>query len=474
LAPPDDPTHDCGWKEYAQFLEKKSAELERRLEALERHRSEKLPPLDREFRRGRSGDRSSEQAKRKLNAEIKTGLSTEREACRVPDDQRQCSKCGNTELGQVGAGKETTIFDYVPGYFRRRVYVRETLSCPCGQYIVTAPGPEKVDEKVRYSAGFMAHLVVTKCGDSTPLYRLEKHYRRIGIPIARSTMTDLFHRAASLLSPLVSRLLALIAASDVVLADETSIKMLGTDKRAYMWTFIADDLIAYKFSPNRSGQTPASILGGTRGALIVDAYTGYNRVTGVDGRTRGGCLAHARRKLFSALDHAPEAQTPLEIIRDVYRVEHDAAEAGLARTGDHLTMRQTRSRPLMEKLRAWLVEHDSLHPPKSQLSRAIRYALNNWNELTLFLGDVSIPPDNNASERALRVVALGRKNYLFVGNEDAGDNIAGLYSLIATCEANGVNPLEYIADVLLRVGSHPADQIDDLLPHRWSAPASTL
>jgi transposase len=467
LAPPDDPEHECGWQGYAKSLEKKLAEVEQRLAQLERHRSEKLPPLERERRRNRDSEERLAEAKRKRQerALAKTKLVSETVELKVPDAARTCPHCKSTELRSVGDGKPSTVFEYVPGHFRRRIFRRETLSCRCGQYIVNAPPPERTTDKTQYGPGFIAHLIVSKCGDSIPL---ETQYHRLGIPISRSTMTDLFHRHAELLAPLPARLLERIRQSELVLGDETSIKMLGSTKRAYVWTFIADTLIAYRFSVDRSGETPQNVLGGTRGTLVVDGYTGYNKVTQVDGRRRAGCLAHARRKLFAAMEGDPEAQQALDLIRDVYAVEHKAKERDILGTAEHLALRQAESAPLMSKLHAWLELRQRLHPPKSKLGIAIRYALRQWDELTVFLDDPTVPLDNNRSEAALRVVALGRKNFLFVGNEDAGDNIAGLYSLVATCEANGVNPIEYLRDVLLRISTHPADRIDELLPDRWS------
>jgi transposase len=231
-------------------------------------------------------------------------------------------------------------------------------------------------------------------------------------------------------------------------------------------------LIAYRFSVDRSGETPQQVLYGTKGTLVVDGYTGYKKVTQGDGRRRAGCLAHARRKLFAAVEGEPEARHALDLIRDVYLVEHAARQRGILGTADHRVLRQTESAPLMHKLKAWLVSRQGVHPPKSKLGIAIRYALRQWAELTVFIDDPTVPPDNNRSEAALRVVALGRKNFLFVGNEDAGDNIAVLYSLVATCEANDVNPIEYLRDVLHRISTHPADRIDELLPDRWKTAES--
>jgi len=162
-----------------------------------------------------------------------------------------------------------------------------------------------------------------------------------------------------------------------------------------------------------------------------------------------------------------DVEEALRLIQAVYRVEHDAKEAGLTQSDEHLMMRRERAGPAMAKLKQWLNGKKDAYEPKNSLSKAINYSLKNWEELTRFLEDPKIPVDNNRSEAALRVVALGRKNFLFTGNEIAGTNLAGIYSLLATCEACGVNPLEYLPDVMSRISSHPASDIDALLPDRW-------
>jgi transposase len=210
------------------------------------------------------------------------------------------------------------------------------------------------------------------------------------------------------------------------------------------------------------------VLGGTKGVLVVDGYTGYSQVTKVEGRVRAGCLAHARRKLFEAKDQAPEVKEALELILDIYEVEHEAKDLDIIGTDAHLKLRQERSRPIMKKFHDWLSKQKALHPPKSKMGVAIGYALKNWKHLEVFLVHARVPVDNNKSERSLRIAALGRRNFLFVGNEGAGKNLAGLYSLVATCVANGVNPEEYLADVIMRLHNHPAKDIADLLPQNWS------
>ena len=303
-----------------------------------------------------------------------------------------------------------------------------------------------------------------------PLYRLEKHFKRLGIPMSRSTMTRLFGRVGEVLSPFAQRILSQIAQCNIVHADETPERTQDRKQNSYIWTFVAGKLIGYKFSSSRSGETPQQVLGGTQGTLVVDMYTGYNAVTGVDGRQRAGCLAHARRKFFNALSTAPEAQVALDLIRDIYVLEHDAKNAGISGGSQHDQMRWEQTLPLMDKLYLWLAEQKALHLPKSNMGTAIRYSMRNWQALTRFVRDTRIPPDNNKSEAALRVVALGRKNFLFVGHEEAGHNLAALYTVVATCEANGVDPLAYLTDVLTRLDSTPAERLDDLLPQNWLPP----
>lgn len=311
--------------------------------------------------------------------------------------------------------------------------------------------------------------MVSKCVYHLPLYRLEKHYTSIGVPIARTTMTDLLHRNAELLSPLVQRLIARIAAAEVVHADETPMRQVGSKKRSFMWTFHAGKLTAYVYSTSRSGETPKAILGGTTGTLVVDAYTGYNAVSQPGGRTRAGCLGgHARRKVFAARD-AVEATEALDLIRELYVIEEQAKRANITGTSAHLELRQSKSLPLMQKLLRWAERTQDEYGPKSALGSAGRYILNGRKAFTQFLNDSKIPLDNNAAERQLRPIALGGKNYLFVGDKDCGTNIVNIYSLTATCELNGVDPQRYLEDVLIRIQHHPASRIDELLPDHWRA-----
>lgn len=467
--------HHCEWRVWAEQLEERVEKLESELEVIKRHvfgkKSEKLPSVKQQLRVGAGKNSPAAQEKRRQNAAARADLPERLIHHKVPEAQRRCLNCGGVNLRSLGEGKMSEIIDYVPPRIERQIHVRETLACRCGEGVITAEGPVKVIDKGHYGPGFVAHAVVAKCADSIPLYRLEKIYRRHGAPVARSTLIQQFHAAAHLMHPIAGRIIEKVAASRLVNADETPMRIQAPEKTrtGYLWTFVSDRLIAYQFSASRSGDTPARVLGQSAGALVVDAYTGYNQVTRPGLRERIGCWAHVRRKIFDARDTAPEAaKIGLDLITELYRVDHDAIDAGVAGADEHRRMRAERSSLIVDKLAEWLVAESLRHSPKSAFGGAVRYAGRQWVALTRFLSDASLPLDNNVAERALRVAALGRKNFLFVGHDEAGENLADLYTVVSTCELNGVNPFRYLRDVLIRVQTHPQSHIDDLLPQRWA------
>jgi transposase len=309
-----------------------------------------------------------------------------------------------------------------------------------------------------------------QCSDSLPVARQAEQLRRQGVPTSRATLNRLFLQAGQVLAPVALRILSLIAESEIVLGDETPIRQQDQDGKGYFWTFGNGELVAYVYSSNRSGETPKKILGGTKGVLVVDGYTGYNVVTKPDGRARAGCNAHARRKFCESLANAPEAQHAIDLYTEAFVVERDAQDSDLVGTTKHLEMRKQRSAPVMQRMHAWLQQEQPRHLPKSKIGDAIGYALNNWQELTRFLSNAKIPISNNLSEGQLRIVALGRKNYMSVGAESAGQRIATLYTLTACCKRAGIDPTAYLTDVLRRLGRDPKCSIDELMPHRWKSP----
>jgi len=489
--------HRCQWRDRAEALAVEVGKLEAEvadvrgqlvsmqgtLEKLQRHvfgrRSEKMPRISDELRDpSQAAAREAELQKRRENAEKRRALPTRRIEHKIPEEKKVCPKCGGHDFSPLGEGKVTELYELVPSRVERQLHVQEKLRCRCGETVLTADTPPKVFDKTRFGPTFMAQVVVSKCADSIPLYRQAKAFRRAGVPVDDSTLGDLFHQTAGIVAPLYTRLLELIPEIEIVLADETTMRVQakGKTRTAWIWDFIARDqagkeIIAYVYSKSRSGETPVRVLAETMGKLLSDGYSGYNRVTLPGGRERAGCMAHLRRRFFDALSSAPEAaRTAMNFILEIYKVERAALDADILGTPEHLAMRQSRSKEVMEEFKAWLDAEQPQHLPSGPMGEAIGYALNQWSALQLFLTDAHLPVDNNASERALRVCALGRKNFLFVGNDGAGENLAGLYSLIATCEANGVNPVDYLADVLLRVQTHPNSRIDELLPHNWTPP----
>jgi len=480
--------HECGWRTLAAKLEEKLAERDQQLAALLARvnklehslalalkqivgpKSERMPTPEEEAkkREGHVPTRggNTNPAKRQANAEAKAALPTTIVPHPIPPSERRCPHCGD-EVVPIGDGERSVEFEWVPGRFVRRIHVVETGRCPCKMHYARGPAPRRVQEGCTYGPGFLAKLAIDKCADATPIYRIEKAMRRAGIPLSRSTMNDLVLLAADLCKPLWEAALAEARVDPHVQADETSFRTQDRVARSFVWTFLSKVHTVYVFSSSRSGDTPRAVLGGTTGSLTIDGYTGYNNVTEVDGRDRTGCWCHARRYLFDALPTAPEARDGLDIILELFLVERKAKSMNIVGTREHLELRRRRSAPILDRLSAWREQTAPTFEPASAMGIALRYMKNQWPRLIAFLRDPLIPIHNNASESALRIVALARKNSLFFGNEEAGRRFMVLYTLIATCERHGVNPEVYLTDVLLRIQDQPKDRVAELLPHRW-------
>ena len=440
--------------------------------------SEKLPSPKDAIKKadGTEVDPKAGQEKRKARVEQRDKISDVRQIpVSVAPELRCCPHCKGTVLKTLGAGRTARIIEYVPPKFVYENHVLETLACPCGEYVVAAEPPDRVFDKSPFGPRLISHVIVSKLLDAIPHHRLSKSLARQGVPLSRQTMTDLLHRAAEILEPLVARMFLLIAAAEIVQADETTQRRQDSRKLAYVWTFLAEvekrPLIAYRFATDRSGDTPVAVLGTSAGYLLVDMYSGYNKVTAPKRRRRAACWAHVRRRFWELKQQFPEADEMIAAILDLYRVEYEAEASQIIGTDAHLRLRLDSSFPIVLRIRKWLRHHHRLHPPRSPLGQAIRYALGNFRSLMTFLHHPGIRLDNNGSEAALRPIALGRKNYLFVGHKIAGENIAVLMSLLTSCVANGINPEAYLTDVLLRVATQPVSDIDGILPHRWKPPA---
>lgn len=433
-------------------------------------KTERMPTPDEEAKKRagtptkRGGHTGPE--KRNENAEKMASLPVCVVEHPIPDEERRCPHCGE-DVCSFGEGEVSFELEWLPGRFVRRKHVVETGRCRCKQHYARGPAPERVEEGCTFGPGLIAKLVVDKCGDAIPIYRIEKRMRRAGIPLSRSTMNDLLLRAADLLEPLYDVALGELRIDPHLQADETTFRMQGQRTRVFVWAFLSPHYTLYIFSPSRSGETPKTLLGDTTGSLVCDGHSGYNVVTDVDCRTRGGCWCHARRKVFEALPTAPTARDALDIIIDLFLVEREAQDRGIVGTPAHLALRRDKSAPVLNKLLVWMKDTRPLYEPASAMGKAIGYIVNQWGRLTAFIDDPCMPIHNNASESALRIIAMARKSSLFFGNSEAARRLVILYSLVATCEKNGVNPEVYIRDVLTRLPNWPADRIGELLPHRW-------
>jgi transposase len=471
LVPPSDSEHGCEWRVFAQHLSGEVDSLKAQVAALQRafgKRSEKRPKMPPIARPPKAAEQTV--AERRALAVLRAErVETEHHNVPVPDADKKCLVCGGTTFRAVGDGKECSIYEYVPGYLRRTVLHRETVACRCGGCVLTAPAPDRWSDKTRYAASFVAHLVVSKCLVVTPIYRLEKAFARMGMPIPRSTMNDLFRRAAVKLEPLRAPLFDAIRSDYLVHADETSFKMTRQASKAFMWTFAGEKLTAYQFALTRGGDVPVAALGESKGALVCDDYRGYDPLVRYGHRARCGCHAHSRRGFFEA-GKAPEAEEALALIAGLYHVEHEAERLGIVGSDAHLTLRRTHARPLFVRLLLIVRDLRRHHGPKTLLGRAARYTWRNQRVLGRFLRDARIPLDNNLAENAMRIIALGRKNFLFVHSEEAGKELALLYSLVVSCERSGVNPVAYLTDVLGRIDDARRKDLPELLPHRWKPP----
>ena len=466
-----------------ELLRDEIADLKR---ALFGQKSERVMPVNREItKRKRANETPAEAATRKEKARQKREKqrknrrqTTPTEVVEHPVVDVSCRQCGLPLQDAAKLADEVTEeYEYVPARIIRREHHRQrkVCSCACFHY---GDFPQRVVEGGLNGPGLHAHVAVAKCADSLPLDRQARAFKRAGVALSKSTLCDIFHRDAELLAPLAHRVLKLAAASSHINADETSVKVLQRKvcRRAYLWDFIATDdagntMVAYRFSPSRSGQTPIEVLGESTGILQVDGYTGYNQVTTPNKRKRAGCWAHARRKFFDALKTTPEqANHAIDLIRQIYEVEYEVAEKGLLGTEQHRALRRTKSREAVDAFFQWAIAQKPKARPKSPLGVALKYALNQRRTLECFLDDPKVSLDNNIAEQYLRLIALGRKNFLFVGHDEAGHNLAVLQTLVSTCLANKVNPQSYLTDVLLRIQDHPQSQIEELLPWNWHPP----
>jgi transposase len=392
-------------------------------------------------------------------------------------DETHCA-CGQA-FKRIGEEVSEQL-DCVPAQFFVQRHIRGKYTCVCCQTIQAAPMPAQIIDKGIPAPGLLAQVVVAKHDDHLPLYRQEEIYARSGVHIPRSSMAQWIGICGVRLTPLADALKEVILSHSVIHADETPVSLLapgrGKTKRAYVWVyrttnFVAQRAVLFDFTASRAGEHPRRVLQGFGGTLVTDDYSGYFGLQ-AQGVTAALCWAHARRKLFEAhkFNGSRIAGQAVALIAKLYEVERDARD--LEPEARRL-LRQQRSRPVVDALHAWLTAQRQTLAKADVTAKAIDYALSNWRALTRYLDDGNVPIDNNAAENAVRPLCIGRKNWLFVGSQQAGERAAVVMSLIESAKLNGHDPWAYLKDVFERLPTLKHRDLAQLLPHNWR-PASDI
>jgi transposase len=384
------------------------------------------------------------------------------------------------ELAQDRRGHHGAL-ELVPRQWKVIQHVREKFSCRACEAITQPPAPSHPIARGRAGPKLLAHILFSKYGLHLPLHRQSTTYAREGIDLDVSTLADWVGAAATTLMPLVAAIRAHVFAAERIHADDTTVPVLATGKTrtGRVWTYVRDDrpfagpdppAAVFFYSRDRAGEHPERHLASYAGLMQADAYAGFNRLYDA-GRKAGpiieaACWAHARRKFFdlARLSKAPIAIAAVERIDALFAIEREIN--GLV-PSERLRVRQERSRPLVVELENWLREQRGRVSKNSETGKAINYSLKRWLALTRFLDDGRLCMSNNAAERELRAVAVGRKNWTFAGSDEGGRRAAALYTLIATAKLNDIDPQGWLADVLARLHDHPAKRLDELLPWNW-------
>jgi transposase len=388
-----------------------------------------------------------------------------------------CGECGG-RLREIGRDVSEQL-EYVPGRFKVVRHVRPKLACTRCQRVFQAAAPSRPIARGLPGPALMAHVMTGKYCDHQPLYRLSGIFARDGVELDRSTLAGWVDRGDALIDPLVAAVRRYVMANDKIHGDDTPVKVLapgtGKTRTGRLWVYVRDDRPAgdtapraawFAYSPDRGGEHPQEHLRGFRGALQADAYAGWPKLYATGKVQEVACWAHARRPwwdlfLDSKRDPDSLAGEALRRIRALYDIEDEIrGQAPELRRAQ----RQARAGPLLEALRNWLQELLPRVSKKSELAKAIGYSLARWQALTRYVDDGRLEMDNNAAERALRGVSLGRKNFLFMGSDAGGERAAAFYSLVETAKLNGLDPETYLREVFSRIADHPINRIDDLLP----------
>ena len=385
-----------------------------------------------------------------------------------------CAECGGN-LKTLGEDV-TEELEYIPGRFVVNRIIRPRMACTCCETFHQAALPWRPIERGRPGAGLLAHVMVSKYGDHVPLSRQSQIYNREGVDLDRSTMAGWIGKSTALLEPLADAIKKHVLKGQAIFADDTPVKLLapgsGKTKTARLWAYVRDErpwageahpAAWYQFSPDRKGVRPREHLAAYEGFMHADGYPGFNDLYRTGNVTEVACMAHIRRKFVDIhkAQGSAIAEEAIKRIAQLYGVEKDVR----GQPPDvRVKARQSKSKPIFDDLETWLQAQLPKISGKSPLAKAIRYALKRMKKLRPWLDHGFLELDNNAAERSMRPIALGRKNYLFMGSEGGGKSAAIAYTLIETAKLNGVNPQAWLTDVLAKIAEHKINRIDELLP----------
>ena len=388
------------------------------------------------------------------------------------EDVSDCKKIGE---------EITEELEYEPGKLFVNRYVRPKYAKPDNTGIITASMIERPLPKAIAGPGLLAQIVIDKYVDHLPLYRQQERFKREGINIPYSTITDWVSGTCKLILPLYDALKLLIVQSDYLHVDESPFKVLDKDKkgethRGYFWVYhnSIERLALFDYQPGRGREGPAAMLKDFKGHLQADGYSVYDFFKESEDVTVLHCMAHARRKFYEALaNDKPRAEYALEQFGLLYALERKAKEAAFTHE-QRLALRRQKAIPILQQLDKWMKEQYVMVLPKSAIGKALGYSIERWKELMIYAGDGKLNIDNNPVENSIRPVAIGRKNYLFAGSHEAAGRSAMLYSLLGTCKLHGINPFLWLRDTLNRIATHHINKIEELLPHNWKPTYSSM